>query len=48
MKVCLIFNRESEADPNLPVIPLLYSTDLKEIYEDLKKGLEMVVALRPA
>lgn len=41
-KMALIFNRESENDPIYPVIPLLYSTELKETYEDLKKALELV------
>ena len=42
--MCLIFNRESDQDEKLPVIPLLFAgrDDLKEEYRDLKTALELI------
>ena len=41
-KACLIFNRRSSSAKKCPVIPLVYSTNLTESYEDLGKVLCMI------
>lgn len=41
-KCCLIYNRENIDDEKKPIIPLIYSKDLDEYYEDLKTALELI------